>query len=173
MEPWLLTAIIYTLLHTLTFSLLGLTFPIPSSFSSRNHLPNKYHIANKHLPNKHQVLASESGLGRIYTLIIPSLYGISKMRPHISMAQMTLYGCMTIRDNDSIIWLGNWKHYEKLLLSEAQTLSRHQLPWSDEQHVCLDNMVAGAFKKCSFPGGWPCGRVVKFARSAAGGPVFR
>ena len=36
-----------------------------------------------------------------------------------------------------------------------------------------DSTLKLTFKKTTICGGWPRGRVVKFARSAAGGPVFR
>ena len=37
--------------------------------------------------------------------------------------------------------------------------------------LCL--WVVGVTFKSRYSRGWPCGRVVKFARSTAGGPVFR
>ena len=37
--------------------------------------------------------------------------------------------------------------------------------------ISLSHLLVLSFKS-KVLGGWPCGRVVKFARSAAGGPVF-
>ena len=62
---------LYLIAHFINFLASQSRIPYSLIFASSNHLRNIPHMPTKHLLNKHEVLASRSTLGEIYTLTIP------------------------------------------------------------------------------------------------------
>ena len=60
-----------------------------------------------------------------------------------------------------------------LHIAHQAMLWQHPTYKVEEDGTEVSSVLTVSGKKRKIGGGWPHGRVVKFARSAAGGPVFR